>query len=75
MAVVRDWFNQNFADKYYHANHVPLSSWDHYTSVNGAALNGIDGDGYRNFLATYKANIKAKAGLSDSTIEYLADYK
>ena len=26
-------------------------------------------------LASYKANIKAKAGLSDSTIEYLADYK
>ncbi len=26
-------------------------------------------------LATYKANIKVKAGLSDSTIEYLADYK
>lgn len=26
-------------------------------------------------LAGYKANIKAKAGLSDATIEYLADYK
>ena len=26
-------------------------------------------------LATYKANIKAKAGLSDSTIAYLEDYK
>ena len=56
MTVVRDWFNTNFADKYYHSNHVPLSSWDHYTSVNGATLNGIDVDGYRNFLATYKAN-------------------
>ena len=56
MAGVKDWFNLNFADKYYHSNHVPLSSWDHYTGVNGAALNGIDVDGYRNFLATYKAN-------------------
>ena len=26
-------------------------------------------------LAEYKANIKKKAGLSDSTIKYLADYK
>ena len=26
-------------------------------------------------LANYKANIKKKAGLSDATIEYLADYK
>ncbi len=56
MAAVRDWFNQNFADKYYHSNHVPMSSWDHYTSVNGATLSAIDVEGYRNFLATYKAN-------------------
>lgn len=54
MTVVRDWFNTNFADKYYHSNHVPLSSWDHYTSVNGAALSAIDVAGYRNFLTLYK---------------------
>ena len=56
MTAVRDWFNSNFADKYYHSNHVPLDSWDHYTSVNGDTLSGIDVAGYRNFLASYKAN-------------------
>ena len=56
MEAVKDWFNQNFADKYFHINHVPLSSWDHYTSVNGAALSAIDVAGYRNFLAIYKQN-------------------
>ena len=56
MAVVRDWFNQNFADKYFHINHVPLSSWDHYTSVDGGSLSAIDVAGYRNFLTAYKTS-------------------
>ena len=56
MTVVRDWFNTNFADKYYHSNHVPLSSWDHYTAVDGSTLSAIDVDGYRNFLQVYKSN-------------------
>lgn len=56
MTAVRDWFNLNFADKYFHSNHVPMNSWDHYTSVNGDTLSGIDVAGYRNFLASYKAS-------------------
>ena len=56
MAAVRDWFNQNFADKYFHINHVPLSSWDHYTSVDGGSLSAIDVAGYRNFLTAYKTS-------------------
>ena len=56
MTAVRDWFNQNFADKYFHVNHVPISSWDHYTGVNGETLSTIDAAGYRNFLTLYKQN-------------------
>ena len=56
MEAVRDWFNLNFADKYYHSNHVPMSSWDHYTGVNGGTLSGIDVAGYQNFLTLYKQN-------------------
>ena len=54
MTAVRDWFNNNFADKYYHSNHVPISSWDHYTDANGNTLSAIDVEGYRSFLQTYK---------------------
>ena len=56
MTAVRDWFNQNFANKYFHVNHVPISSWDHYTGVNGETLSTIDAAGYRNFLTLYKQN-------------------
>ena len=55
MLVVRDWFNTNFADKYYHSNHVPVTSYDHYTDVNGNTLSEMNVDGYRAFLQAYKA--------------------
>ena len=51
MGVLRDWFNDNFADKYFHVNHVPMSSADHYDTNKK-----ISEAGYRSFLETYKAN-------------------
>ena len=56
MITIREWFNANFADKYFHANHVPITSYDHYTDVNGNTLSAIDAEGYRSFLQTYKSN-------------------
>ena len=72
MGGLLNWFNGNFADKYFHVNHVPLSSWDHYTATNGAALEGIDENGYRNFLQTYKAsfNDQLNGGASVSFDNY-----
>ena len=59
MTVVRDWFNANFADKYYHSNHVPITSFDHYTDENGNTLTGDDPalckQAYRKFLQAYKS--------------------
>ncbi len=54
MTVVRDWFNQNFADKYYHSNQVPVTSYDHYNAANGSSLSAMDADAYRAFLQAYK---------------------
>ena len=56
MVVLRDWFNQNFADKYFHVNHVPITSYDHYNDANGNALSAMNTDGYRAFLQSYKTN-------------------
>lgn len=46
-------------------------------AVNARYIRGFAAPKFKDVdpLASYKANIKAKAGLSDSTIEYLADYK
>ncbi len=54
METVRDWFNTNFADKYFHANHVPITSYDHYTTKDGATLKDFSTEGYANFLKEYK---------------------
>ena len=54
MVTFRDWFNTNFADKYFHINHVPITSYDHYTGVNGEALSAVNAEGYKKFLQIYK---------------------
>ena len=56
MLVVRDWFNTNFGDKYYHSNHVPISSYDHYTDANGNVCTEISAQYYERFLRLYKTN-------------------
>ena len=56
MTAVRDWFNSNFADKYYHSNHVPITSYDHYTDGNGNACTEVSAAYYQRFLTLYKTN-------------------
>ncbi len=67
MVAVRDWFNSNFADKYYHSNNVPMSSWDHYTATDGSTLSAIDIEGYRNFLQTYKTTFNDQLSSASGT--------
>lgn len=57
MATLRDWFNTNFATKYFHANHVPITSYDHYNSTTGSALSDWDVASYKNFLAGYESGV------------------
>ncbi len=56
MTALRDWFNANFADKYFHVNHVPVSSYDHYTDGNGNPATAISAEYYQKFLENYKRN-------------------
>mgnify|MGYP003305828780 CR=1 FL=1 len=44
-----EWKNTYYPDKYWHMNHVPSSSWDHYYSYT-----------YQEFLQYYMDNIIAK---------------
>ncbi len=61
------------------SNHGDVMHWlpkhgksmDTFRADVAAKLNGAKVDP----LAEYKENIKQKAGLSDSTIKYLADYQ
>ena len=74
MTVVRDWFNQNFADKYYHSNHVPITSIDHYTVANGSTQVEDLARGYVAFLQDYKTKyndqLTAASGTSISFDNY-----
>ena len=74
MTVVRDWFNQNFADKYYHSNHVPITSVDHYTVANGSTQVEDLARGYVAFLQDYKTKyndqLTAASGTSISFDNY-----
>ena len=74
MTVVRDWFNQNFADKYYHSNHVPITSFDHYTVANGSTQVEDLARGYVAFLQDYKTKyndqLTAASGTSISFDNY-----
>ena len=67
MTVVRDWFNTYCADKYFHVNHVPITSYDHYTSVSGGTLSAMDAEGYKNFLQSYKAAYNDQLGSASGT--------
>ena len=71
MTVVRDWFNANFAEKYYHSNHVPITSYDHYTAVNGSTLSAMDVNGYKAFLEEYKATYNDQlTGASGASVSF-----
>ena len=60
------WFNTNFAGKYFHANHVPISSYDHY----GDALTAANAEAYRQFLEIYKAKFNDAVEASGSSIGF-----
>ena len=64
------WFNTNFAGKYFHSNHVPISSYDHYSDGNGNALSQQNADYYRNFLTIYKNLFNKQLDASGSTIGF-----
>ncbi len=71
MVTARDWFNLYFADKYYHSNHAPITSYDHYTDVSGNTLSSMDADGYRAFLQAYKSAYNdSLTGASGSSISF-----
>ena len=57
MVTLRDWFNTNFATKYFHSNQVPITSYDHYNSTTGSTLSAWDSASYKNFLASYESGI------------------
>ena len=67
MEGVRDWFNSNFADKYYHSNHVPITSYDHYNDASGNKLTAFNAAGYRNFLQSYKSSFNDKLTKASGT--------
>ena len=48
-----DWKNKYYPDAFFHMNHVPGQSWDHYLPRNGEIYN------YANFLTEY-ANVILK---------------
>ena len=65
-ADVVGWFNTNFAGKYFHSNHVPISSYDHY----GDALTAANADAYRRFLEIYKDKFNKMVDASGSSIGF-----
>ena len=65
-ADVVGWFNTNFAGTYFHANHVPISSYDHY----GEALTAANADAYRQFLEIYKDKFNKMVDASGSSIGF-----
>ena len=65
-ADVVDWFNTNFAGKYFHANHVPISSYDHY----GDALTAANADAYKQFLELYRAKFNDAVNASGSSVSF-----
>ena len=74
MTVLRDWFASNFSDKYFHSNHVPVTSYDHYTDANGNTLSEMNAEAYRLFLQGYKTQfndqLTNKSGASVSFDNY-----
>ena len=65
-ADVVDWFNTNFAGKYFHSNNVPISSYDHY----GDALTAANADAYKQFLTIYKEKFNDAVDASGSSIGF-----
>ena len=65
-ADVVGWFNTNFAGTYFHANHVPISSYDHY----GEALTAANADAYKQFLTIYKEKFNDAVNASGSSIGF-----
>ncbi len=69
---LRDWMNENFAGKYLHVNHVPITSYDHYEGDQSIA-------NYQSFLTSYLntcvTGLNASSGASLSLDAYpFGDY-
>lgn len=69
MSYLVEWFNTNFADTYFHVNHVPISSYDHYTSAGDTATENAES--YQQFLETYREYFNEQLeGTAGSSISF-----
>ena len=48
------WFNANYPNKYFHVNHVPITSYNHY---GDGALTDMSAKDYKSFLENYKTTV------------------
>lgn len=56
-------FNENFANKYFHVNHVPVTSYNHYGESQN--LSAYDATKYNTFFNNYVNNVLNKVTTSD----------
>lgn len=48
------WFNTNLSNKYFHVNHVPVTSYNHYGTTGLKAINYTS---YSNMFSNYKTTV------------------
>ena len=56
------WFNSNYANTYFHVNHVPMSSYNHYGEKGDTSANASK---YLQLFNTYASNILNNVDTSD----------
>lgn len=56
------WFNTNLSNKYFHVNHVPVTSYNHYGTKG---LKAINYSSYSNMFNNYKTNVLDKVTATD----------
>ncbi len=57
------WFNTNLSNKYFHVNHVPIRSYNHYGEVG---LKDIDCKAYGSFFDNYQSLVLDNITTSDT---------
>ena len=65
------WFNSNYANTYFHINHVPMSSYNHYGTVGDTEASDSN---YLNFFNTYASDILGSVSTSNEKKTIGFDY-
>lgn len=70
------WFNKNYADTYFHINHIPMSSYNHYGTMKDGVLQDKQADPvkYSAFFETYVNDVLSMVTTTDEKKTIGFDY-